>query len=117
MTAPRKRPKYGNRITMINGIRFHSAGEAGRYQELKLLQRAKKIADLFLQAQYPLHVVSGEGTRELVGKYIADFRYFDFETYAWTVEDFKGHDTAFARWKRKHCELEYGIKIILTGKR
>ena len=40
--------KYKNKITEINGIKFHSKKEANRYMELKLLQKAGKIRDIEL---------------------------------------------------------------------
>ena len=48
--------KYKNKITEVDGIKFHSKKEADRYIELKLLQKAKKIKFLELQPVIPLIV-------------------------------------------------------------
>ncbi len=41
--------KYRAQPTIVDGIRFHSKGEARRYQELRLLERAGEITNLELQ--------------------------------------------------------------------
>lgn len=64
--------KYGNRKTVVDGVEFASAKEARRYGELKLLERAGKIADLALHPKFPLKV-----NGKLVCTYIADFAYYD----------------------------------------
>ena len=48
--------KYKNKITEVDGIKFHSKKEANRYIELKLLQKTKKIKFLELQPVIPLIV-------------------------------------------------------------
>lgn len=51
-----------------------------------------------------------------VGWYIADFDYNERGTGR-VVEDFKGYTTPLARWKLRHFELQYGIKVRIIGKR
>lgn len=111
----RKRPKYGNRITMVDGIRFHSAGEAGRWQELKLLQRGGAINSLQRQVALNLCVYPPDQKPRPIGKLIVDFVYDTGEGFVY--EDYKGMMTPLAAWKIKHAEAQYGIKIKLTGKR
>ena len=119
--TPKKRQhKYNATPTIVDGIRFASTGEAMRWKELKLLQPAGKIVDLKRQVPYELHAAPSQpghiGAKK-IGKYVADFEYVRIPTlrYQTTVEDYKGYDDKHARWKRKHAEAEYGIKILLTG--
>lgn len=121
--------KYGARRTTVDGITFHSAGEARRYQELRLLEKAGEIECLELQPVFELHAPSCTGTfagalkamageKLVIGKYIADFKYFDLKgDKGWIVEDFKGMDLPLGKWKRKHAEKQYGIKVLVTGKK
>ncbi|MDQ3171347.1 MAG: DUF1064 domain-containing protein [Acidobacteriota bacterium] len=102
--------------TTVEGIAFHSKGEAKRYQELRLLERAGEISNLELQPAFLLCAHPPDGAMRTIGKYIADFAYIDKRTKAQVVEDFKGFDTQLARWKRKHMEAEYGITVLVTGK-
>ena len=106
MPPKRKRHKYGAIPTTIDGIRFASKGEAGRYKELKLLEKAKKIRDLELQPKFPLVVA---GTH--IAHYIADFRYFDLEAGREIIEDFKGVRTSTYRIKKKLVEVLHGIRV------
>lgn len=46
--------KYRNVKTVVGGIQFDSKREASRWQELKLLERAGKIAGLKRQVEYIL---------------------------------------------------------------
>lgn len=69
---PRKtRRKFQNIPCEVDGIKFDSRAEARRYNELKLLERAKEIDHLGLQPSFDL-TVNGH----LVCRYIADFSYF-----------------------------------------
>lgn len=74
--------KYGNRRTEVDGITFHSAKEAARYKDLRLLEAGKVISGLELQRSFAL-VVNGKH----VCTYIADFCYFENGKYV--VEDVK----------------------------
>lgn len=119
--------KYGARRTSVEGITFHSAGEARRYQELRLLERAGEISDLERQPVFVLYAPLTTGTLggaleamsgelPVIGKYIADFKYYDERKGERVVEDFKGFDTPLAKWKRKHAERQYGISVLVTRK-
>ena len=48
--------KYKNNRVTVDGITFDSAGEARRWAELQLLQRAGKIGGLMRQHTLPLSV-------------------------------------------------------------
>lgn len=95
--------KYHASPTTVDGIVFHSAKEAKRYGELKLLQRAGKISELKLQPKFKLVI---EET------YIADFSYV--ENGAKVIEDVKGFLTATYRRKRKAIRVQHGIVIRET---
>jgi hypothetical protein len=107
------RQKYGATPTTVDGIRFHSAKEARRYGELKLLEKAGEIRELELQPRFPLLTpVPGSTTgRARVGDYVADFRYREGQKGLLVVEDVKGFKTQAYRWKKKHVEAQYGIQI------
>lgn len=101
--------KYNARKTQLGGHTFDSQREARRYQDLQLLERAGRIHSLRLQVPYPLEVAG-----EQIGKYVADFVYFYFENEKEVVEDSKGYRTPLYRWKKKHVEAQYQIKIKET---
>lgn len=68
--------KYGNKITEIDGVTYHSAKEGRYVHGLRLLERAGKIKDLDLQPVFPFVVTdkrTGEPVR--VGAYKADAAY------------------------------------------
>ncbi len=100
--------KYHNRITEVDGIKFHSKAESSRYQELKILEKYKKIKDLVLQPKYGI-IVNGIK----VFNYIADFEYTD-DLGKRITEDCKGFLTAEYRLKKKCFEAQYNIKILET---
>ena len=101
--------KYHSKKEMVDGITFASKKEARRYQELKLLERAKAIQDLKLQVAFPLIKKSING-REI--KYIADFVYY--EDGKLIVEDTKGYRTDVYKLKKRLVAELYGIKIRET---
>ncbi len=113
------RSKYRAVPTTVDGIRFHSAKEARRYGELKLLQKAGTIRALVLQPSYPLDAFGVECRP--IGIYRADFAYelgyfvtvqgVRKECWRGVVEDVKGFKTPLYRWKKKHVEAQYGIEI------
>ena len=101
--------KYNAKPTVVDGIRFHSRKEARRYQELKLLEKAGEISHLTLQPEFCLHAPDQD---KPIGRYIADFEYL--ERGETVIEDVKGMDTAFGKWKRKHLKMQYGFDVRLT---
>ncbi len=83
--------KYGNRKTVIDGIKFDSKAEAERYKESRLMERAKLIKNLDLQPEFLLQdKFKYNGKTERAVKYIADFKYFDVAKGVYVVEDVKG---------------------------
>jgi|SRR3990167_273276 len=106
-----RRHKYGAEPTVFDSIRFASRKEARRYQELRLLERARRLWGLEVQPRYPLNVVGGvvKDVVTTIGEYRADFRYIT--AGGTVVEDVKGFKTPLYQWKKKHVEAQYGIQI------
>lgn len=103
--------KYGNRKVALDGMKFDSAHEANRYQQLKLLERAGRIANLRSQVPFeliPAQRVDGKVVERNV-KYIADFTYT--KDGRLIVEDAKGFRTAEYKLKRKLMLYFHGIRI------
>ena len=106
-----RRSKYGAVRTMVDGVTFASKKEARRYQELRLLERAKRISHLTLQPRYPLIAMRGTSFKKTIGAYVGDFAYYDEDAQVWVTEDVKGVKTPLYRWKKRHVEAQYGIEI------
>lgn len=106
------RHKYGAVPTEVDGIRFDSKGEAFRYRELRMAERAYAIQDLELQPRFPLHVPGFHmGNLIKVSTYVADFRFVNRVNGEVVIEDFKGVRTPMYRLKKKWVEAQYGITI------
>lgn len=120
--------KYHNKKTIaLDGSVFDSLKEARRWDELLLLQRARKITDLQRQVEYELIPAQYEtyerrsangkrlkdGSRLIERKcsYVADFVYTDTETGKTVVEDAKGVRTKEYIIKRKLMLAIHGIRI------
>lgn len=105
--SEKRKPKYGNKKTVVDGIEFDSKKEAKRYGELKLLLKAGNIGLLQWQVDYEL-VVNGK----IVAKYRADFVYI--ENGQTVVEDVKSEATRklpVYRLKKKLMKEIYSIEI------
>ena len=102
----KKRNKYGNIKTTVDGIKFDSKREAAVYCDLKLLIRAGEISQLELQPSFDLLV---NGVK--IGKYKADFSFFDNQTKQLRYIDVKGVETAIFRRSKKHVKAQYGIDV------
>lgn len=113
----KKQNKYRNIKTEIDGINFDSKGEARRYQELKLLEKAGEISDLELQPKFELQPTFRKNnvTHRSIN-YIADFKYKD-KMGNIIVEDFKGKKTQVFRIKEKMFEYVYpDLHLKITGR-
>src|SRR5665213_1891634 len=102
---PRARQKYGNRITKVGDLTFHSAREARRWGDLLMLERAGEISELRRQVPFPLDV---NGVRATA--YIADFAYRNKAGWL-VVEDSKGVETEAFKIKRKLMLAVYGVQV------
>lgn len=103
-----KKPKYGNRKKVIDGIEFASTREALRWQDLALMQKAGEISHLRRQVPFEIEI-----NGILVCTWFADFTYIDKSGIPRT-EDSKGCKTPVYRLKKKLVEAEHGIKIRET---
>lgn len=94
------RNKYRAKPVEIDGFRFASKAEARRYQELLLLEKARKITKVTLQPAYIITINDHK-----ICKVIGDFHYT--ENGKIVVEDVKGMDTPLSRLKRKLVKACY----------
>lgn len=107
--------KYKNQKTEVDGILFDSKREASRWLELKMMERAGLITDLF--RQFPIKLIpaqkdeNGKVIERAVG-YVADFVYTDTATGKTIYEDVKGVRTKEYLLKRKMCLYFHGIRIM-----
>jgi hypothetical protein len=106
------RSKFGAVKTAVGGYNFDSKREANRYSQLKSMEDAGLIADLWLQPKYPVYVPEKDGGNVFICDYIADFRYN--QAGASVIEDVKSRATATAVYKLKKRLVEaiYGVSII-----
>ena len=110
-----KKTKYNNKITELDGIKFHSRKESMRYGQLKLYEKGGLISDLRLQVSYeliPKLVINGKTERAI--KYIADFVYFDTVHKVEIVEDVKGMITDIFKIKYRLMKMIHNIDIKIT---
>ena len=102
-------------------IKFSSKAEARRFDELFLLYKAGKIAELKLQPQFTLQesYVTPEGNRVRAIKYVADFSYQTGNGLV--VEDVKGGNskkgtqTRVYKLKKKLMQDKFGITVQEIG--
>jgi hypothetical protein len=104
----RKRFKFGNKPTVVDGIKFHSKREAKRYTELRMLERAGEVRGLQRQMKYRLWV-----NGVLITTYTADFVY-EKRTGEIVVEDVKGYPNDRWPMKKKLMKAIHGIEILET---
>ncbi len=104
--------KFHNVRTTIDNITFDSKREAELYLSLKALERAGTIRSLERQVRFPLYAVNINTQKaELVSTYVADFTFQDLDGRT-CVYDAKGVKTPVYKIKKKHFELQYGLRII-----
>ena len=118
MGIQRIKNKYKNSKVVVDGIKFDSKKEAGRYITLKSLEKDGIINGLKLQVKYLLIPTQYELPDEKKKKrkvlerecsYYADFVYYKDGKII--VEDTKGMRTPEYIIKRKLMLYVYGIKI------
>jgi hypothetical protein len=88
LVAPKPTSLFHSEITVVDGIKFRSKGEAGRYTVLKRYTEEGLISDLNLQPLFVLQektVIGGERLGRIT--YKADFSYL-YSGVLW-VEDWK----------------------------
>ena len=109
IAGERRRAKYGNKPTEVDGVRFASKREAGRYSDLKIMERANLIRSLRRQVPFPLDV---NGIP--ICRYVADFVYVRTADNAQIVEDSKGFRTPEYKLKRALMKAIHGLEIVET---
>jgi hypothetical protein len=110
-----KKTKYNNKITELDGIKFHSRKESVRYSQLKLYEKGGLIKDLRLQVPYqliPPMRINDKHHRAIC--YIADFVYIDTVKNKEIVEDVKGIITDIFRIKLRLMKQVHNIEIKIT---
>lgn len=96
-----KKNKYKNEPIVIDGHKFPSKKEAGRYCQLRLLEKSGEITNLQMQIPFELQPHfrhNGKMIRAII--YIADFVYFD-KNGRMHIEDTKGFKTDVYELKKK----------------
>ena len=101
----KKQSKYRSIKTVRDGVTFASKREASRYDQLKFLEKHKKITNLVLQPEFPIEV---NGERICV--YRADFSYF-YEGNERVIEDVKGVRTPVYLLKKKLLKAAWNLEI------
>ncbi len=102
--------KYSNKKIEIDGHKFDSKKEARRYVDLKLLLRAKQIANLELQPTFVLQDSFKHNDKQIRQiTYIADFMYQ--KDCQCIVEDVKGFKTDVYNLKKKLFLNKFGKHI------
>lgn len=107
------RSKYGNKLTVVDGITFHSRVEAARWKELKARAAEGRISNLERQVSYPI-IWPGDTTP--LCSYICDFKYEQDGKVV--VEDTKGGRVSDSyRLKSKLMRACHGITVLEVFKR
>lgn len=106
-----RKNKFRAVAVTIDGIRFASKKEAARYNELKLLEKAKEIFGLEVHPRFRIVV-----NDKRICTYVADFRYWDERSGRDRVEDVKGYKkgAAYNLFKLKKAMLlaTSGIEVV-----
>lgn len=102
----KKKSKYGNSKTEVDGIIIDSKREAKRWKELRLMLKKGIIGMLARQVEFELNP---GGTHSLI--YKADATYMIMETGERVVEDAKGIRTKEYLKKKSLMQKVHGIKI------
>ena len=110
--------KYKNKKIEVDGIIFDSQLEANRYFQLKLLERAGEIQDLYRQYVFELQPKYKKRNKTIMPiNYIADFVYYDVKKGKIIIEDTKGFKTEVYKLKKKMFEYKYpALEIIEISK-
>ena len=102
--------KYHAKAIVVDGMRFHSIGEANRWFALRTLERNGQVKNLKRQVKFPLSIRTEHG--EFKRTYVADFVYDEHGKQI--VEDWKGFATGDYKIKRDLMQVLHGITIRET---
>ena len=109
--------KYGNKKTVIDGIKFDSIAESRRYIQLKHLEEIGEISHLRLQPRFDYfaeNTLTKAGKPSLLFLYKADFDYCT-DDGKYIVEDVKSKFTdklPVFNLKKKLIEDRHGVEIV-----
>lgn len=100
---PKKKAKYNNKKTKVDGLYFDSKKEADYYTNLALLLRAEEIKGFCRQPEF---ILERGNTAERAITYKADFIVFNIDGST-EIVDVKGYESQ--QWKRtfKLFRLKY----------
>jgi hypothetical protein len=118
----KKKPKYGNIITTVDGIKFQSRFEARYYKELKIRKAAGEIKDFSLQPKFMLQPqFTHEGKAIAPITYVGDFL-ITHNDGSIEVVDTKGKETDVFKIKKKmfhyyHPHLKLSVVRANDGKK
>lgn len=103
-----KKNKFNAKPVIIDGIRFHSGREGGRYLELKMQEHTEFISNLKLQVEYVLlDPFEYEGKKIKGISYFADFEYL--KDGKLITEDSKGFRNPHYKDKKKMLLSRYPL--------
>lgn len=105
--------KYGNKKTVIDGQVFDSQAEARRWIDLRLLEKAGRIAYLERQVVIELlpKVKYSDARRATPAvRYVADFCYVNVQGER-VIEDVKGVRTPAYRLKKHMLKALHGLEV------
>lgn len=107
----KKANKYKAKKCKIDGYTFDSLMEGRRYNELKLLERARKIDTLHIHPSFEIEI-----NLKHICTVLLDFDYYDKASKKMVYEDVKGCKTALSSLKKKLVEAQYLITVTLVTK-
>jgi hypothetical protein len=109
--SQRKQPVNSRKVVLDN-IEFDSGAEAGRWQELKLLQRAGVIQQLTTHPEFVIQEKGKDAFGQAFRKrtYTADFQYWDVDKGRWIVEDVKGPKRTKTGRIVPHVERDFRLR-------
>ncbi|MDH6351896.1 DUF1064 domain-containing protein [Brevibacillus sp. 1238] len=112
-----KTPKYNNKITYVDGIKFDSKAESEYYVVLKEKLAAGEIRDMKLQPVYVLQDKCSRNGKNLQAiTYKADFEVLHLDG-SLEVIDIKGEETEAFKIKAKMFMYKYpDLKLTLLKK-
>lgn len=96
-----------------DGFVYDSKAEMLYAAKLELLKRSGAIQDWQRQIPFILSVPSRSGPPVVLGKHIVDFKVVHSDGHVAWVE-VKGMDLPLGKWKRKHLEAQFSLKIELV---
>lgn len=122
-----KKSKFHNEPVTVDGIRYDSKNEMLRHNFLKMMERAGEISNLRYHVKFELipqitreEIVHLKTKDKVVTKVVQSARYYEAD-FVYTnkkgeeiVEDFKGQETDFFKFKAALFFYKYGKQITIV---